>query len=53
MMRFWYDSLIVVFLDWWRLDMHSFHLPVGEMMVSLEDVAMLFNLPLGVSRWAY
>jgi hypothetical protein len=23
------------------------------MMVSLEDVAMLFNLPLGVSRWAY
>jgi hypothetical protein len=24
---------------------HSFHLPVGEMTVRLEDVAMLFGLP--------
>jgi hypothetical protein len=49
MMCFLYDSsLITAFLDRWRLDTHSFRLPVGEMTVSLEDVAMLFSLPLGV-----
>jgi hypothetical protein len=49
MMCFLYDSsLITAFLDRWRLETHSFRLPVGEMTVSLEDVAMLFSLPLGV-----
>jgi hypothetical protein len=51
MTRFQYDSLIAVFLDRWRLEMHSFQLPVGEMMVNLEDVAILFGFPLGASQW--
>jgi hypothetical protein len=50
MMRFQYDSsLIVVFVDQWRLT-HSFHLLVCEMAVSLEDMAMFFGLPLGLLR---
>jgi hypothetical protein len=49
MMCFLYDSsLITAFLDRWRLETHSFRLPVDEMTVSLKDVAMLFSLPLGV-----
>jgi hypothetical protein len=48
MTHFQHDSsLIAAFLDRWRLETHLFHLPVGEMMVSLQDVVMLFGLPLG------
>jgi hypothetical protein len=55
MTHFQYDSsLIAAFLDWWRPETHSFHLPIGEMTVSLEDVSMLFGLllePWRASRW--
>jgi hypothetical protein len=31
-------------VDRWRPETHSFHLPYGEMTITLEDVAMLFGL---------
>jgi hypothetical protein len=43
--RFNYDvSLIAAFMNWWRLETHTFHLPIGEMTLSLEDAAMLGGL---------
>jgi hypothetical protein len=40
--RFNYDTpLIVAFMDRWRAETHTFHFPVGEMTLSLEDAAML------------
>ena len=32
-------------LDHWRPETHTFHLPVGEMTPTLQDVAMLMGLP--------
>jgi hypothetical protein len=44
--RFNYDApLIAAFMDRWRPETHTFHLPVGEMTLSLEDAAMLVGLP--------
>jgi hypothetical protein len=38
--RFNFDApLIAAFMDWWRPETHTFHLPVGEMTLSLEDAA--------------
>jgi hypothetical protein len=43
--RFSYDTpLIAAFMDRWRLETHTFHIPVGEMTLSLEDGAMLGGL---------
>jgi hypothetical protein len=43
--RFNYNApLIAAFMDQWRLETHTFHFPVGEMTLSLEDVAMLGGL---------
>uniref|UniRef100_A0A8R7V8Y6 Aminotransferase-like plant mobile domain-containing protein n=1 Tax=Triticum urartu TaxID=4572 RepID=A0A8R7V8Y6_TRIUA len=33
-------------VDHWRPEMHSFHLPCGEMTVTLEDFAMIMALPI-------
>jgi hypothetical protein len=44
--RFNYDvPLITAFMDRWRPETHTFHFPVGEMTLSLEDAAMLGGLP--------
>ena len=32
-------------VDQWRLETHTFHLPVGEMAVTLQDVSFLLGLP--------
>jgi hypothetical protein len=43
--RFNYDApLIAAFMDRWRPEMHTFHFPVSEMTLSLEDAAMLGGL---------
>ena len=39
-------ALLSAWVDRWRLETHTFHLPVGEVTVTLQDVAMLFGLPL-------
>jgi hypothetical protein len=44
--RFSYDApLITAFMDQWQPETHTFHFPVGEMTLSLEDAAMLGGLP--------
>ncbi|KAE8812652.1 Serine/threonine-protein phosphatase 7 long form-like protein [Hordeum vulgare] len=32
--------------DRWRPETHSFHLPLGEMSITLEDIAMITGLPI-------
>ena len=39
-------ALLSAWVDRWRLETHTFHLHVGEVTVTLQDVAMLFGLPL-------
>jgi hypothetical protein len=47
--RFNYDApLITTFMDRWQPETHTFHFPVGEMTLSLEDAAMLGGLPCAV-----
>lgn len=46
--RFSYDrSLIAALVDRWRPETHTFHLPVGEMAPTLQDVSYLLGLPCG------
>ena len=39
-------ALLTAFVDRWRPETHTFHLPCGEMTVTLQDVAMIPGLPL-------
>ncbi|QHO17393.1 Serine/threonine protein phosphatase 7 long form isogeny [Arachis hypogaea] len=44
--RFEYDnSLISTFVERWRPETHTFHLPWGECTITLEDVVMKLGLP--------
>ncbi|KAJ9671156.1 hypothetical protein PVL29_027237 [Vitis rotundifolia] len=36
--------LITSLVERWRLETHTFHLPIGEMTVTLQDVAMILGL---------
>ena len=38
--------LITALVDRWRPETHTFHLPCGEMTVTLQDVAMITGLPI-------
>ena len=38
--------LLSALVDRWWPETHSFHLPCGEMTITLEDVAMILGLPL-------
>ena len=38
--------LLTAFIDRWRPETHSFHLPCGEMSVLMEDVAYILGLRL-------
>ena len=43
----WLDSTaITAHTDCWRPETHSFHLALGEMTVTLEDIAMISGLPI-------
>jgi hypothetical protein len=44
--RFSYDrSLLTALVDRWRPETHTFHMPVGEMAPTLQDVSFLLGLP--------
>ncbi|XP_020999596.1 serine/threonine-protein phosphatase 7 long form homolog [Arachis duranensis] len=38
-------ALVNALVERWHSDTYTFHLPVGECAVTLEDVAMIFGLP--------
>lgn len=40
------SSLLSGLLERWRPETHTFHLPVGEMTITLEDVSCLWALPI-------
>jgi hypothetical protein len=39
-------SLIAGFVERWRPETHTFHMPFGEMTVTLQDVSALWGLPI-------
>ena len=40
------EAAITTLVDRWRPETHSFHLRTGEMTVTLQDVSMIFALPI-------
>ena len=38
------DALVSALVERWRLESHTFHLPVGECTITLEDVALQLGL---------
>ncbi|KAI4994144.1 hypothetical protein ZWY2020_029192 [Hordeum vulgare] len=39
-------TALTALTDRWRSETHSFHLPLGEMTITLEDIAMITGLPI-------
>ncbi|XP_042058370.1 serine/threonine-protein phosphatase 7 long form homolog [Salvia splendens] len=38
------NELITTFIERWRPEMHTFHLPIGEVTITLEDVQAIWGL---------
>ncbi|KAE8800318.1 hypothetical protein D1007_24168 [Hordeum vulgare] len=39
-------TALTALMDHWRPETHSFHLSLGEMSITLEDIAMITGLPI-------
>ena len=39
-------ALITTFVEQWCLETHSFHLPHGELMITLQDVKVIMGMPI-------
>ena len=37
-------TLLTTIVDRWRPETHIFHLPYGEMTITLQDIALIFGL---------
>ena len=44
-------ALITVLVERWRLETHSFHLPHGEMIITLQDMKVIMGVPVDDCRW--
>jgi hypothetical protein len=40
------STVLMALVNRWRPETHTFHLPCGETMVTLQDVAMILGLPI-------
>ncbi|XP_028189735.1 protein MAINTENANCE OF MERISTEMS-like [Glycine soja] len=38
-------GLLSLFVEWWHRETSSFHLPVGELAIMLDDVSLLLHVP--------
>ncbi|XP_058758756.1 protein MAIN-LIKE 1-like [Vicia villosa] len=44
-------NLVSAFVERWHVETSSFHMPFGEMTITLDDVASLLHLPIGGMFW--
>ncbi|XP_058757011.1 protein MAIN-LIKE 2-like [Vicia villosa] len=44
-------NLVSAFVERWHIETSSFHMPFGEMMITLDDVASLLHLPIRGLFW--
>ncbi|KAI5390181.1 hypothetical protein KIW84_075485 [Lathyrus oleraceus] len=45
-------NLVFAFVERWHLETSSFHMPFGEMSITLDDVACLLHLPIRGIFWS-
>ena len=38
-------ALITALVEWWHLEMHTFHLPHGEIGITLQDIEVMLGIP--------
>lgn len=46
-------GILSAFVERWHRETSSFHLPVGEMTITLDDVSSLLHLPILGGFWSH